>query len=198
VTLVSASVSAATGYVVYRLNQRFQDRKAVIRWHLAIVSEIRTLRVRLVHYEAAFERLVLTGELSGSEVLRALLPPGDISVFTHSAASIGLFETRTALRVLRFYADVRTLQAYALVLSEIASKRGTTPQEADFLQHRRMLQRCQGRAHILVKRLRREVGGLKSVGLFPVRPGLRNLAPVRRSWWSRQSGDATGRDRSTR
>jgi hypothetical protein len=157
VTLVSASVSATAGYIVSRLSQRLQDRKAIYRWHLAIVSEIRTLRTRLAHYEVAFERRVVTGEISGSEVLRVLLPPGDISVFTHSASSIGLFDTRTALRVLRFYADVRTLQGHALVLAEVAGRPGAAPQESDFSQHRTMLRRCQRRAHILVRRLRGEV-----------------------------------------
>ena len=158
--LVSATVSATTGYAVSRLSQTIQDRKASYRWRLAIVSEIRTLRTRLAQYETEFEQRVVTGEISGSQVLRVLLPPGDISVFTHSAASIGLFGTRTALRVLRFYADVRTLQGHALILAEVASKSDAPPRESDILQHRTMLQRCQRRAQILVRRLRGEVGAL--------------------------------------
>jgi hypothetical protein len=161
--LVSASVSATTGYIVWRLSQRLQDRKATFRWRLAIVSEIRTLRTRLMHYELAFERRVVTGEISGSEVLRVLLPPGDISVFTHSAPSIGLFDTRTALRVLRFYADVRTLQGHALILAEVASKSGARPAASDILQHRTMLRRSQLRAHILIRRLRGEARALAFV-----------------------------------
>src|ERR1700692_3350036 len=45
--LVSATVSAATGYISSRLSQRLQDREAAYRWRLAILSETRPLRTRL-------------------------------------------------------------------------------------------------------------------------------------------------------
>jgi hypothetical protein len=71
--------------------------------------------VRLAQYEEVYESRVVTGEISGSNVFRVLLQPGDISVFASSSSSISLFDTRTVLRVLRFYADVRALQGHALV-----------------------------------------------------------------------------------
>jgi hypothetical protein len=155
--LVSAGLSVATGYVSSRVSHRLQDRQTAHRWRLAIISEIRTLRGRLAQYETAYETLVVTGEIPGAQVLRVLLQPGDISVFTNSAASIGLFDTRISLRVLRFYADIRALQGHALVLAEIAGGSGRSASDADIQQHRTRLRRCRLRANVLIRRLRVDV-----------------------------------------
>jgi hypothetical protein len=158
--LVSASLSAATGYVSSRLSRMLQDRQTAHRWRLAIISEIRTLRARLAQYETAYETRVVTGEISGSQVLRVLLQPGDISVFTNSASSIGLFDPRISLRVLRFYADIRALQGHALVLAEMTDGAGVRPRDSDIYQHRTMLRRCHLRAHVLIRRLRADIRAL--------------------------------------
>ncbi len=159
--LISATVSAITGYVSSRLTQRIQEQKSARRWRLAVASEIRTLRTRLLQYEFTFESRVLTGELSGSHALRVLLQPGDISVFTNSASSIGFFDTRTALRVLRFYADIRTLQGHAIMLEDVADQREGVASDSDVCKHRKMVQNCQRRAHVLVRHLRHEAAALR-------------------------------------
>jgi len=166
--VVSAAVSAGTGYFSSRLSQRLKDREATYRWRLAIVSEIRTLRTRLAQYEVAYESRVVTGEISAAHVLRVLLPPGDTSVFTNNAASIGLFDTRTALRVLRFYADIRTLQGHALVMGEVTSGSGVPLSDPDILRHRTLMRRCQRRAHTLVRRLR---GDTRTLACMRIRFG---------------------------
>jgi len=159
--LVSAGVSAVTGYFSSRLTQHIQERKTTCRWRLALTSEIRTLRTRLLQYEIAFESRVLTRELSGSQVLRVLLQPGDISVFTHNASAIGFFDNRLALRVLRFYADIRALQSHAIILEETTPRGDTAGSNPQIHTHRKMLRNCKRRAHLLVQRLRNEAAALR-------------------------------------
>jgi len=182
--LISAGVSAATGYISSRLTQRIQERKATGRWRLALASEIRTLRTRLMQYELAFESRVLTGELLGSHALRLLLQPGDISVFTHNASSIGLFDTALALRVLRFYADIRTLQGHAIILEETVREPSTSVPTPEVGNHLKMLRNCKRQAQVLVHHLRHEDNTLKFARQI--------LRRVRRRWRSlvRRAGAA--------
>jgi len=186
--VISAGVSAITGYVSSRLTQRIQEKRASRRWRLALTSEVRTLRIRLLQYEAAFESRVLTGELSGSHALRVLLQPGDISVFTNNASSIGFFDTRLALRVLRFYADIRTLQGHAIMLEEMAQEQRTDSSNPNVGNHRKMLRNCQRRAHVLVRRLRREPAALRLVHLVWNRQRRRLQSLLRRVRPGRAAG----------
>lgn len=149
--LLSGAVSAFTGYVASRISQRQQQHHAEDIYRLAISTEIRTLHGRLARYDELLRTRVLTGQISGAQALKVLLPDEATAVFADNAASVGVFDTRTALRILRFYADIRTLQGHALVISEMGAAAG----EPDFGRHQRMLRRSRARAHALVKRLRR-------------------------------------------
>src|SRR5271163_4103583 len=96
----SGGLSAITGYLTSRLSQQRQRSINRYTFHLAILAEVRGLHSRLLVYEAAFANRVMTGEVSGAQVLMVLLQPGDSVVFSNNALSIGLFDRRTALRVL--------------------------------------------------------------------------------------------------
>jgi len=154
--LASATLSALTGYATSRLSQRSQRSVHRHTYRLALLAEVRNLHRRLMDYEAAFATRVITGQISAAQVLKVLLQSGDTVVFSNNAASIGLFDRRTALRVLRFYADVRTLQGRALVLSEFAG----TMEEALFAtertRHLEYARQVRRRAHHLIRRLRRQ------------------------------------------
>jgi len=147
--LGSASLSAATGYFTSRVSQQ---RLNAYTYRSAIITEIRTLLIRLSEYEAAFTARVVVGESSGVYVLRVLLQSGDIAVYSNNTASIGLLGTGIALRVLRFYADFRTLQGHALILAEIASQTGSSASGADMQRHLQLVRRARQRARVLVRR----------------------------------------------
>ena len=167
--LISGTVSACTGYVASRLSQRQQQHHAENIYRLALATEIRTLHGRLARYEELLRTRVLTGQVSGAQVLKVLLPAEATAVFSDNAASIGVFDTRAALRILRFYADVRTLQGHAHVISEM----GTSAGEDEFSRHHRMLRHARRQAHALVRRLRRGRGGPASAPRRMKWPGRR-------------------------
>jgi hypothetical protein len=153
--LLSGIVSAAASYIAARISQLQQERLATENYKSALISEIRSLHKHLVRYEAAFNERVMTGEVSVGQVLKVLLQPEDAIVFTTNASAIGLFDNRTALRVLRFYSDLRILHGHALILSEIHHASGARPAEGDIRHHEVMLRRARRRAHFLVRRLKR-------------------------------------------
>jgi hypothetical protein len=151
--LASGGLSAATGYLTSRLSQQGQRSINRYTFHLAILAEVRGLHSRLLEYETAFAQRVMTGEVSGAQVLQVLLQPGDTPVFSNNAMSIGLFDRRTALRVLRFYADVRTLHGRAYVLSEAAGLGNSALVAAETQRHL-----------LVVRQVRRQPAGLSRVG----------------------------------
>ncbi|MDB5480020.1 MAG: hypothetical protein JWO83_1073 [Caulobacteraceae bacterium] len=154
--VVSAALSGATGYLTSRLSQRNQrliDRQT---YRGAILAEIRGLHRRLMEYETAFADRVMTGQVSSAQLLKVLLQPGDTVVFNNNASSIGLFDRRTALRVVRFYASIRSLEGRALVLSET----GYHPDDADMQRHLEFVRRLRRRAYVVIRRLRRRRPGL--------------------------------------
>jgi hypothetical protein len=152
--LLSGSVSAFTGYVASRISQGQQQRHTEDVYRLAIATEIRTLHGRLARYDELLRTRVMTGQVSGVQVLRSLLHDEATAVFANNAASIGVFDTRMTLRILCFYGDVRTLQGHAHVISEMGAAAG----ETEFRRHQRMLRHARRRARALVKRLRRRNG----------------------------------------
>ena len=77
-------------------------------------------------------------------------------MFNNHASSIGLFDRRTALRVVRFYAAIRSLEGRALVLSEAAYE----PDDADMQRHLDFVRQLRRRAYLLIRRLRRRRLGL--------------------------------------
>ena len=119
--LASTVLSAATGYVASRISQEKQRSITSRTYRQALLMEVRALHSRLLEYEAAYVKYVMTGQISGDQLLKILFQAGDTVVFTNNASSIGLFDRRTALRVLRFYSDVRAMEGRAAVLSEAAS-----------------------------------------------------------------------------
>ena len=153
---VSAVLSAATGFLTSRISQQSQRAMNGHTYRLAILAEVRGLHHRLLEYEIAYEQRVLTGQVSGAQVLQVLMQTGDTVVFNNNASSIGLFDRRTALRVLRFYADVRALHGRALVLSELSNGAPTPSVHAEVLQHLVMARKVRRRARFLVRRLRSE------------------------------------------
>jgi hypothetical protein len=160
--VVSAALSGAMGYITSRLsqnNQRLIDRQT---YRGAILAEIRGLHSRLMEYETAFAERVITGQVSSAQLLKVLLQPGDTVVFDNHASSIGLFDRRNALRVVRFYAAIRSLEGRAQVLSET----GYHPDDADMQRHLEFVRRLRRRAYVLIHRLRR-----RRPGLFASRPG---------------------------
>jgi len=118
------------------------------------------LHSRLLEYETAFADRVMTGQVSSAQLLKVLLQPGDTVVFNNNASSIGLFDRRTALRVVRFYASIRSLEGRALVLSET----GYHPDDADMQRHLEFVRRLRRRAYVLIRRVR-----LHRPGLFATR-----------------------------
>jgi hypothetical protein len=162
---VSAALSGAVSYLISRLNQRNQRRIDRQRYRAAILAEIRGLHGRLLEYEAAFAQRVLTGQISSAQVVRVLLQPGDTAVFNNNAALLGLFDRRTALRVVRFYAAIRSLQGRALVLSEISENTSRGPDNAAMKGHLEYVRQLRRRAHVLIRRLRRRTDGRSAVCL---------------------------------
>jgi len=148
-------VSAGASYITARISQRRQQRRASENYKLALVSEIRALHKHLIRYETEFNERVLAGKATAAQVLKVLLQPGDTIVFTQNASAIGLFHNQTALRVLRFYSDVRTLHGHAQVLSELAGDEGGDLIKHEMLRHQSMVGHVRRRAHVLVKRLKR-------------------------------------------
>lgn len=171
--LLSAAVSACASYITARISQHRQQRRATENYKRALVSEIRGLHKHLIRYEAAFNERVLTGEATAAQVLKVLLQPGDTVVFTNNASAIGLFQNRTALRVLRFYSDVRALHGHALLLAELASDEGRNLAKHEMGRHELMLRHTRRRAHALVKSLKRP--SLPVVALMRLRQRLRLL-----------------------
>lgn len=152
----SATLSAVASYLTSRISQRRQRSIDRYTFRMAILAEVRALHNHLLEYETAFETRVMTCQLSGAQVLRVLLQTDDTVVFHSSASSIGLFDRRTALRVLRFYADVRILQGRALVLSEAAEAANTSLVKTEMQRHLQLARQTRRRAHALIRRLRRE------------------------------------------
>jgi len=153
--VVSATLSGVMGYLTSRLSQRNQrliDRQT---YRGAILAEIRGLHSRLMEYETAFTERVMTGRVSSAQLLKVLLQPGDTVVFNNHASSIGLFDRRNALRVVRFYASIRSLEGRAMVLSET----GYHPDEADMQRHLDFVRQLRRRAYMLIRRIRRRRPG---------------------------------------
>jgi hypothetical protein len=153
--IASAALSGAVSYFTSRLSQRNQrliDRQT---YRGAMLAEIRGLHQRLLEYEAAFAERVMTGEMPSSKVIAVFMQAGDTVVFNNHASSIGLFDRRTALRIVRFYAGIRSLQGRALVLSEIVGLPGHGPGDADMQRHLEFVRQLRRRANILIRRLRR-------------------------------------------
>jgi hypothetical protein len=173
--LLSALVSACASYITARISQARQQRRATENYKLALVSEIRALHKHLIRYETLFHERVLTGQATAAQLLKVLLQPGDTVVFTNNASAIGLFRNRTALRVLRFYSDVRTLHGHAIFLSELVDDEPGHTRE-QMLRHQAMLRHARRRAHALVKCLKRT--SLADVALGRLRRGLRGLRRV--------------------
>lgn len=149
--LVSGSVSAFTGYLASRISQSQQQRHTEDVYRLAIATEIRTLHGRLARYDELLRSEILSRRVSGAQLFNVLMPAEATAVFADNASSIGVFDTYTALRILRFYADVRTLQGHAHVISELGDDAG----EDDAQRHQRMLRHVRRQALGLVRRLRR-------------------------------------------
>jgi hypothetical protein len=162
---MSAALSGAMGYLTSRLSQNSQRLIDHQTYRGAILAEMRGLHRRLMEYEVAFAERVMTGEISSAQVLKVLLQPGDTVVFNNHASSIGLFDRRTALRVVRFYAAIRSLEGRALVLSETAGKTGYVPGDANMQTHLEFVRQLRRRAHVLIRRLRRRRPGLVAVRL---------------------------------
>jgi hypothetical protein len=156
--LLSGSVSAFTGYLASRISQSQQQRHIEDIYTLAIATEIRTLNGRLARYDEILRSQVMAGKVSGAQLFKVLVPQHATAVFANNAASVGVFDTRTALRILRFYADVRTLQGHA----QIISKMGSAASDVDFTRHRQMLRHARRQAQALVRRLRR----LRAASIF--------------------------------
>lgn len=154
ITIVgSAVLSAATSYVTSRISQQRQQSITSRTYRQALLMEVRSLHNRLLEYETAYAERVMTGQISGVQLLKILFQPGDTVVFTNNSSSIGLFDRRTALRVLRFYSDVRVLAGRAMVLSEAASSPDTELVRREMSHHLTQLRQARRRAHFLIRRL---------------------------------------------
>jgi len=154
--LVSAGLSAVTGYITSRISQGRQQLINRQTYRVALLAEVRALHQRLQEYEAAFSGRVMTGQVSGAQVLKVLMQSGEIVVFANNTSSIGLFDRPTALRIVRFYADIRSLYGRALVLSELADAARSSYVETEMHHHLVLVGKLRRRAHGLVRRLRRE------------------------------------------
>ena len=154
--LASAGLSAVTGYLTSRISQRSQRVINSQTYRVALLAEVRALHQRLLEYEAAFAGRVMTGQVSGAQVLKVLMQAGDTVVFNNNTSSIGLFDRRTALRIVRFYADIRSLYGRALVLSELADMARSSFIEAEMQHHLLLVRRLRRRAYVLVRRIRRQ------------------------------------------
>ena len=151
--LASTMLSAATGYITSRISQQRQRSITSRTYRQALLMEVRALHNRLLEYETSYVRLVMTGQISGDQLLKILFQPGDTVVFTNNASSIGLFDRRTALRVLRFYSDMRVLEGRAAVLSEAAANVDTELVRSETAHHLTQLRQVRRRAHFLARRL---------------------------------------------
>jgi hypothetical protein len=151
---LSASLSAVTSYVISRISQQNQRLLESRTYRQAVLIEVRALHNRLLDYEVAYETHVMTAQISGAQLLKIVLQPGDTIVFNNNASSIGLFDHRTALRVMRFYADIRALQGRATVLSEASAQTDPDLIRREMERHINQLRQARRRAHFLVRRLR--------------------------------------------
>lgn len=151
--LTSTVLSAATSYVTSRISQQRQQAITSRTYRQALLMEVRALHNRLLEYETAYVQLVMTGQISGDQLRKVLLQPGDTVVFTNNTSSIGLFDRRTALRVLRFYSDMRLLEGRASVLSEAAPSADAEFFRHETARHLMQLRQVRRRAHFLVRRL---------------------------------------------
>ncbi|HEX4742908.1 MAG TPA: hypothetical protein VH353_16390 [Caulobacteraceae bacterium] len=152
--IASAGLSGAVSYFTSRLSQHSQRLIERQIYRGAMLAEIRGLHQRLVEYEEAFSGRVMTGEVSSAQVLTVLLQAGDTVVFNNHASSIGLFDRRTALRIVRFYAGIRSLQGRAVVLSEIVGRPGSAGGEDVMQGHLEFVRRLRRRAYRLIRRQR--------------------------------------------
>ena len=149
----STVLSAATSYVTSRISQQRQRLITSRTYRQALLMEVRALYSRLLEYETAYVKYVMTGQISGDQLLKILFQAGDTVVFTNNASSIGLFDRRTALRVLRFYSDVRAMEGRAAVLSEAASSADPEFVKREIRHHLTQLRQVRHRAHFLIRRL---------------------------------------------
>ena len=159
--VMSAALSGVMGYLTSRLSQHNQRQIDRQTYRGAILAEIRGLHSRLMEYEVAFAQRVMTGQVSSAQLLKVLLQPGDTVVFNNHASSIGLFDRRNALRVVRFYAAIRSLEGRALVLSEA----GYAADDTDRQRHLEFVRQLRRRAYVLIRRLRRARPGLPAARL---------------------------------
>ncbi|MBV8682546.1 MAG: hypothetical protein JO111_06710 [Caulobacteraceae bacterium] len=167
--IISAGLSGVVSYVTSRLsqtNQRLLERQT---YRVAMLAEIRGLHQRLVEYEFTFSERVLTGQVTSAQVLQVLLQSGDMVVYNNHASSIGLFDRRTALRIVRFYAGIRNLQGRAIVLAEMAAAPGPGGGDEDMQKHLEHVRRLRRRAGLLIRRLRRTRLSLFRTLLFRAR-----------------------------
>jgi hypothetical protein len=151
--LASAVLSAATSYVTSRIIQQRQRSITSRTFRQALLMEVRALHSRLLEYETSYVQRVMTGQISGDQLLKILFQPGDTVVFTNNASSIGLFDRRTALRVLRFYSDMRVLEGRAVVLSEARTSADPELVRNETARHLTQLRQVRRRAHFLIRRL---------------------------------------------
>lgn len=151
---ISASLSAVTSYVISRVSQQNERLIESRTYRQALLIEVRALYNRLLDYEVAYETHVMTNQISSAQLLKIVLQPGDTVVFNNNASSIGLFDRRTALRVTRFYADIRALQGRATVLSEASAQADPDLIRHEMAHHLTQLRQARRRAHFVVRRLR--------------------------------------------
>jgi hypothetical protein len=149
----STVLSAATSYITSRISQQRQRLITSRTFRQALLMEVRALHNRLLEYETSYVKRVMTGQISGDQLLKILFQPGDTVVFTNNASSIGLFDRRTALRVLRFYSDMRVLEGRAVVLSEASSSADAELVRSERARHLAHLRQTRRRAHFLIRRL---------------------------------------------
>jgi hypothetical protein len=71
-----------------------------------------------------------------------------------------------------FYADIRALQGHAAILSELVTEGGDNPPQAEMQRHQAKVRNARRRAHVLVKRLRRQTFGAQTGILMDVHPVL--------------------------
>ncbi|MDB5446975.1 MAG: hypothetical protein JWQ97_2292 [Phenylobacterium sp.] len=149
----STVLSAVTSYITSRISQQRQQSITSRTYRQALLMEVRALHNRLLEYETAYVQRVITGQISGDQLLKILFQPGETVVFTNNASSIGLFDRRTALRVLRFYSDMRVLEGRAVVLSEAALSADVELVRRERARHLTQLRQVRRRAHFLIRRL---------------------------------------------
>lgn len=75
--LLSAGLSAVTSYFISRVSQQNQRLIQLHTYRKALLIEVRALHSRLLYYEASYETYVMTEQISGAQLLKIVLQPGD-------------------------------------------------------------------------------------------------------------------------